>query len=91
MAWPYEVIRDLNYHVSAGLNHIKDLVVECNSLYPGLFVIFLSSADFFFQNELFQKIFQEYHQSVKYFRSKRQPDQGPNCLQNGKTLSSFLS
>ena len=45
----------------------------------------LSSADFF-QNQLFKKFFQEYHQSVKQFgsRSGRHivgPDLNPNCLQ----------
>ena len=45
----------------------------------------LSSADFF-QNQLFQKKNQDYHQSVKQFGSRSgptfcRPDLGPNSLQ----------
>ena len=48
-------------------------------------MLFLSSAEFF-QNYLFQKLFQEYHQSVKQFGSRSgptfcRPGLGPNCLQ----------
>ena len=51
----------------------------------------MSFADFF-QNHLFrEKIFQEYHQSVKQFESRSGPtflfgpDLGPNCLQRLKS------
>ena len=51
----------------------------------GFFFGFLSSADFFEIN-LFQKIFQEYHQSVKNVdpdqaRRSVLPDLGTHCLQ----------
>ena len=46
----------------------------------------LSSADFFFKINFFEKFFQEYHQSVKQFGSRSGPtivgpDLGLNCLQ----------
>ena len=51
----------------------------------GNFSCVLLTADFF-QNHLFKKFFQEYHQSVKQFGSRSGPtfvgpDLSPNCLQ----------
>ena len=48
----------------------------------GIISCFLSSADFF-QNQLLQKVFREYHQSVKQLgsRSGQTKYLGPNCLQ----------
>ena len=50
----------------------------------GNFTCFLLSADFF-EITVFEKLFQEYHQSVKqfYLGSDQNvwPDLGPNCLQ----------
>ena len=51
-----------------------------------IFHVFLSSADFF-QNELFQKFFQEHYQRLSNGLDPDQdqhfvgPDLGPNCLQ----------
>ena len=42
----------------------------------------VSSADFFFKNNFFKKVFHEEYQSVKRFGSNLVcPDLGPNCLQ----------
>ena len=51
----------------------------------GNFACFLSSA-VFFENQLFEKFFQKYDQSVKQFGPRSgltfvRPDLGPNCLQ----------
>ena len=47
-----------------------------------LCMIYLLSVDFFFKINFFEKLFQEYNQSVKQFGSRRfiGPDLGPNCL-----------
>ena len=39
----------------------------------GIFHALLSSADFFFEITFFEKFFQEYHLSVKYFGSRSGP------------------
>ena len=47
----------------------------------------------FFLNQLFQKIFQEYHQSVKQFGSRQNvgPDLGPNCLQGYQQMTKIAT
>ena len=96
----YKIIRDFLSIDLLCINHIcRKILRNCHSwlarqyyciticmlgnfLYPCL-----SSVDFFRpKSSFFEKLFQTYHQSVKYLgsRSDRQnvgPDMGPNCLQ----------
>ena len=58
----------------------------------------LSSDDYFQNQFFFEKIFQEYHQSVKHLDPDQArrfvgPDLGPNCLQKivGKVLTKLFT
>ena len=67
---------------------LRDQWLNLSSLHAGLFfVILFSSADFFVKINTFEKIIQEYHQSVSNSLDPDQarhfggPDLDPNCLQ----------
>ena len=62
--------------------HEACFVVLVNSLHAGKFFTIFCRLLFFFKIIVFEKFFQEYHQSVKQFgsRSNVGPDLGPSCL-----------
>ena len=72
--------------ISMHLGNISETVMSKPDLtlcLLGNFAFFLSSADFFLQNQLFEKLFQEYHQR---FVIRLDPDQARRRVCSGTEL-----